>query len=153
MQMTPIDIRNKEFLKGLRGYQCAEVDKFLETVSKEFEIYYKENIEQKEKIEKLEAELAHYHKLESTLHQTMVLAQQTAEEVKLAAHHEAGLVLREAEQEKNLKLSDAQLKYEEIQNEIQNLNQKRELIKTQLKSFLTAQLDLAGAVDTFGNIS
>jgi cell division initiation protein len=153
MQMTPIEIRNKDFLKALRGYQCAEVDKFLETISKEFEICYKENIEQKEKIEKLEAELAHYHKLESTLHQTMVLAQQTAEEVKLAAHHEAGLVLREAEQEKILKLSEAQLKFEEIQTEIQNLNQKRELIKTQLKSFLTAQLDLAGAVDTFGDIS
>jgi cell division initiation protein len=145
--MTPIDIRNKDLPKGFRGYQCAEVDKFLEAVSKEFEMLYKENLEQRENIEKLEGEIAHYHKLESTLHQTMVLAQQTAEEVKLAAHHEAGLILREAEQEKILKLSEAQVKLEEMQMEIQNLTQKRDLIKTQLKSFLTAQLDLAGAAD------
>jgi DivIVA domain len=153
MQMTPIDIRTKEFTKGLRGYQCAEVEKFLENVSKEFEIYYKENYELREKIEKMKAELAHYHKLESTLHQTMIIAQQTAEEVKLAAHHEASLVLREAEQEKIQKLTEAQLKVDEIQGEINNLAQKRELIRIQLKSFLTAQLDLAGSMDDFDNIS
>ncbi len=67
MQMTPIDIRNKEFSKGLRGYQCTEVEKYLESISKEFENYYKENFELKEKTEKMEAELAQYHKLESTL--------------------------------------------------------------------------------------
>ncbi|MHB8124295.1 MAG: DivIVA domain-containing protein [Desulfitobacteriaceae bacterium] len=153
MQMTPIDIRNKEFRKGIRGYQCAEVEKFLESVSKEFEIFYKENFELREKVEKMDIELAHYHKLESTLHQTMVLAQQTAEEVKQAAHHEAGLVLREAEQEKIQKLSEAQLKWEEIQREIQDLSHKREMIRTQLKSFLTAQLDLAGSIDDFNKMS
>lgn len=153
MQMTPIDIRNKEFRKGIRGYQCAEVEKFLETVSKEFEVFYRENFELREKVGLMEVELVHYRKLESTLHQTMVLAQQTAEEVKLAAHHEAGLLLREAEQEKIQKLSQAQLKWEEIQGEIQDLTRKRELIRTQLKSFLTAQLDLAGSLDAFSNMT
>ncbi len=151
MQMTPIDIRNKEFRKGIRGYRCAEVEKFLESVSKEFEIFYKENFELREKVGKLDIELSQYHKLESTLNQTMVLAQQTAEEVKLAAHHEAGLVLREAEQEKIQKLSEAQLKWEELQGEIQDLTRKRELIRTQLKSFLTAQLDLTGSMDAFSS--
>lgn len=153
MQITPIDIRNKEFSKGIRGYQSAEVEKFLESVSKEFELYYKENLELKEKIEKMETELAHYHKLESTLHQTMILAQQTAEEVKLAAQREAELILREAEQEKIRRLKEAQNKYDEIQGEIQEITQKREIIRTQLKSFLTAQLDLAGSMDAFGNMS
>lgn len=153
MLMTPIDIRNKEFQKALRGYQCADVEKFLESVSKEFENLYKENLDLKERIGKIEAELAHYHKLESTLHQTMVIAQQTAEEVKQAAHHEASLVLREAEQEKIQKLTEAQLKVDEIQGEIYNLARKRELVRTQLKSFLTAQLDLAGSIDAIDGIS
>jgi cell division initiation protein len=153
MQMTPIDIRNKEFSKGLRGYQCAEVEKYLEIVSKEFENYYKENLELVEKIQKMEAELVRYHNIESTLHKTMVIAQQTAEEVKLAAHHEASLVLREAEQEKNKKLTELQHELDEIKGEIINLSQKRELIRTQLKSFLTAQLDLAGSMDVFDEIS
>ena len=153
MQMTPIDIRNKEFRKGIRGYQCEEVEKFLENVSKEFEVFYKENFELKEKVEKTAAELSSYRQLESTLQQTMVLAQHTAEEVKLAAHHEAELLLREAEQEKIQKLSEAQQKWEEIQREIQDLTRKRELIRTQLKSFLSAQLDLADSLDAFSNIS
>lgn len=143
MQMTPIDIRNKEFRKGVRGYQCDEVEKFLEAVSKEFEVAYAENFEFKEKVQRLEAQLGQYQQLEKTLQQTMVLAQQTAEETKKAARHEVELMLREAEQEKNQKLSEAQKKWEEIQEEIQELMRKRELIRTQLKSFLNAHLELA----------
>jgi len=143
MQMTPIDIRNKEFRKGVRGYQCEEVEKFLEAVSKEFEVLYAENFELREKIQRLDTELSHYRQIENTLQQTMLLAQQTAEEVKQAARHEAELILREAEQEKAQKLSEAKEKWEEIQEEIQELLRKRELIRTQLKSFLHAHLDLA----------
>jgi cell division initiation protein len=83
----------------------------------------------------------------------MIIAQQTAEEVKLSAQREAELILREAEQEKIQKLTEAQLKVDEIQGEINNLTQKRGLIRTQLKSFLTAQLNLAGSMDAFDNIS
>ncbi len=83
----------------------------------------------------------------------MIIDQQTAEEVKLAAQREADLILREAEQEKIQKLTDAQNMVAEIQTEINNLIKKRELIKTQLKSFLTAQLDLADSPDVFNNLS
>jgi len=71
-----------------------------------------------------------------------VLAQQTAEEVKEAARQEAALLLREAEHEKLSKVSEAQKKWEEIQEEIQGLSRKRDLLRTQLKSFLLAHLDL-----------
>ncbi|MDQ7096142.1 DivIVA domain-containing protein [Desulfosporosinus sp. PR] len=142
MQMTPLDIRNKEFGKGIRGYQCGEVEKFLETVSQEFESAYAENFELREKTKALEAEISHFRQIENTLQQTLILAQQTAEEVKQAARHEAELLLREAEQEKLVKVSEAQQKWEEIQGEIQELIRKRDLIRTQLKSFLLSHLDL-----------
>lgn len=143
MQMTPLDIRNKTFRKGVRGYQCEEVEKFLETVSQEFETVYAENFELREKTKGLEAEISHYRQLENTLQQTLVFAQQTAEEVKQAARHEAELLLREAEQEKQNKVSEAQKRWDEIQEEIQGLMRNRDLLRTQLKSFLLAHLDLA----------
>lgn len=142
MQMTPLDIRNKTFRKGIRGYQCEEVEKFLESVSAEFESAYTENFELKEKVKGLETEVNHYRQIENTLQQTLVLAQQTAEEVKEVARHEAALLLREAEQKKLSKVSEAQEKWEEIQEEIQGLSRKRDLLRTQLKSFLLAHLDL-----------
>ncbi|WP_407307476.1 DivIVA domain-containing protein [Desulfosporosinus sp. SB140] len=142
MQMTPLDIRNKEFSKGIRGYQCGEVEKFLETVSQEFESAYSENFELREKNKALEAEINHFRQIENTLQQTLILAQQTAEEVKQTARHEAELLLREAEQKKLEEVSEAQQKWEEIQGEIQDLIRKRDLIRTQLKSFLLSHLDL-----------
>jgi cell division initiation protein len=142
MQMTPLDIRNKEFSKGIRGYQCGEVEKFLETVSQEFESAYTENFELREKTKGLEVEISHYRQIENTLQQTLVLAQQTAEEVKKTARHEAALLLREAEHDKLSKVSETQVILEDIKEEIQGLSRRRDLLRTQLKSFLLAHLDL-----------
>jgi len=143
MALTPIDIQNKEFRKGVRGYKAEEVDKFLESLSKEFEVVYAENFELRDRIQRLEAELKQYKQLESTLQQTMVLAQQTAEDVKQAARHEAELLLKDAEQEKAKRMSEAQKRIDQLNDEIEELVKRREMIRTQLKSFLQAQLDLA----------
>ncbi|AET70199.1 DivIVA domain protein [Desulfosporosinus orientis DSM 765] len=148
MEMTPLDIRNRTFPKGFRGYQCEEVEKFLEEVSQQFELAYTENFELKEKTKELETEISHYRQIENTLQQTLVLAQQTAEEVKEAARQESALILREAEHEKSKKVSEAQKKWEEIEEEIQALARKRDLLRTQLKSFLLAHLDLETKQDT-----
>ena len=147
MPLTPIDIENKEFRKAVRGYSTEEVDKFLQNVSKEFEGTYSENFELREKLQRLEAELKQYKQLESTLQQTMVFAQQTAEDVKQAARHEAELLLKDAEQEKVKRLGEAQKKWEYVNEEIEELQKRRELIRTQLKSFLRAQLELADAFE------
>lgn len=148
MEMTPLDIRNRTFRKGMRGYQCEEVEKFLEEVSQEFELAYTENFELREKTKELETEIGHYRQLENTLQQTMILAQQTAEDVKEAARQEAALILREAEHEKTKIVSEAQKKWEEIEEEIQALARKRDLLRTQLKSFLLAHLDLEAKQET-----
>lgn len=153
MQITPVDIRGKTFRRAFRGYDPQDVDKFLESISQEFEKVYGENFELKEKIGRLQTELDHYKSLENTLQQTMVLAQQTAEEVKQAAQREAELILRQAEEENRRKLSETQEKWAEIQEEIQGLLRKRELIRTQLKAFLHAHLDLAASFENDKEIS
>ena len=38
MQLTPLDIRKKEFKKVMRGCDPAEVEAFLELLSEEFEL-------------------------------------------------------------------------------------------------------------------
>lgn len=142
MQITPLDIRNMTFRKGIRGYQCEEVEKYLESVSAEFESAYTENFELKETLKGLKSEISHYRQLENTLQQTLVLAQKTADEVKELARQEAAFLIREAEQTKLSKVSEAQEKWDAIQEEIEGLSRKRDLLRTQLKSFLLAHLDL-----------
>lgn len=35
--LTPIEIENKEFKKGLRGYRDEEVDEFLDIIKEDYE--------------------------------------------------------------------------------------------------------------------
>ena len=42
--ITPMDIENKEFKKGFRGYNEEEVDEFLDIVKEDFENLYRENL-------------------------------------------------------------------------------------------------------------
>ncbi len=50
MRITPMDINNKDFKKGLRGYNVDEVHEFLENLAEEYEVLYKENSTLKERI-------------------------------------------------------------------------------------------------------
>ena len=50
MKLTPMDINNKEFKRGLRGYNAEEVDEFLDEVVENYEEMYKENSNLKEKV-------------------------------------------------------------------------------------------------------
>ena len=40
MPLTPLDIHNKEFSKGFRGYDEDEVNEFLDQVIKDYELSY-----------------------------------------------------------------------------------------------------------------
>ena len=95
--LTPLDIHNKEFRRSFRGYDEREVDEFLDRVIKDYEQLYRDNIELKENMERLSSKLEHYQHMEGTLHNTLLVAQETAEEVKLNAKKEMELMLKETQ--------------------------------------------------------
>jgi cell division initiation protein len=97
MKLTPLDIRHKEFKRGMRGYADTEVDEFLDEIADEFERLFKENIDLNERLEMLEEKLGHYKNLEDTLQKTLVSAQRSAEELKINATKEAQIILQDAE--------------------------------------------------------
>jgi len=97
MKLTPLDIRHKEFKRGMRGYVDGEVDEFLDEIADEFERLFKENIELSERGEALQEKLDQYRNLEETLQNTLVAAQRSAEELKANAQKEAQLMLSEAQ--------------------------------------------------------
>ncbi len=83
--LTPIDIHNKEFTKGFRGYNESEVDEFLDQIVNDYEKLCRNNEELKERIARSERDVEQYKKLESSLQDTLLVAQRTAEEVTSAA--------------------------------------------------------------------
>ena len=64
MKLTPTDINNKEFKRGIRGYSVEEVDEFLDEVVESYEEVYKENSRLKESLSRVNEKLEHYEKLD-----------------------------------------------------------------------------------------
>ena len=95
--ITPMDIHNKTFSKKLRGYADDEVNSFLEEVASDYERIYREHREMEEHMDSLKSRLAHYEKMEATMSSTLVMAQETAENVKTTAKKEADVIVREAQ--------------------------------------------------------
>ncbi len=50
MPLSPLDIHNKEFTRGFRGYVEDEVNEFLDQIIKDYEILLREKKELEEKI-------------------------------------------------------------------------------------------------------
>jgi cell division initiation protein len=142
MLLTPVDIINKQFNKALRGYTPKDVNKFLEIVSKDYEQMFKENYELKEQIEKANQVVNQYKQIESTLHNTLVLAQQTSEEVKQNSKREAELILREARASAEALLTEARKKVDQMLFEYQEINRKYEASRTQFRTFLLTHLQI-----------
>lgn len=107
--ITPMDIHNKTFSKKLRGYADDEVNSFLDEVASDYERIYREHREMEEQIDTLKAKLANYEKMEATMSSTLVMAQETAENVKTTAKKEAEVIVREAQNRAARIVSDAEV--------------------------------------------
>lgn len=98
--ITPLDIENKKFSKQMmNGYNVDEVDEFLDQVTQDYETNYKQLALLNTKMEELNTALNHYKNIESTLQNTLVMAQSTAEEVKNVAKQQADQILAEAQKQ------------------------------------------------------
>ena len=59
MKLSPTDINNKEFKKGIRGYSIDEVDEFLDKIVESYEEIFKENEILKENLSRVNEKLDH----------------------------------------------------------------------------------------------
>ncbi len=142
MKLTSMDIGNKEFKKVLRGYDQSEVDEFLDQISESYELVYKENSTFKEKIAVLNEKVDHYSKIEDTIQNTLILAQNAADQAKSSAKKEAELVVRNANDTSQRIIDKSNAEVLKITNDYDNI--KREFIKfrSKYRNFMNTQLDM-----------
>jgi cell division initiation protein len=142
MKITAMDINNKEFKKGLRGYNADEVDEFLDQVSEEYEIIYKENSVLREKSAFLEEKLEHHVKIESTIQNTLVLAQNAAEQAKNSAQKESESIIRNANESSQRILDKANDGVLKINDEYEKIKQEFAIFRTKFRSFMNCQIEM-----------
>lgn len=142
MPLTPVDIHNKEFSKGFRGYDEDEVNEFLEQVIKDYELLIREKKELEEKLAAMTERLGHFNNIEETLNKSIVVAQEAAEEVKGNALKEAKLIIREAEKNADRIVNESLSKARKIALEIEELKKQSKVFRTRFRMLIEAQLDL-----------
>lgn len=106
--LTPLDLHGKKFNKEFRGYDSKEVDEFFAQVVKDFERLYQDNIELKEALERATTKLEYFEQMEATMHNTLAIAQETADEVKQSGRKQVELMVKEAEVERQKLLTETE---------------------------------------------
>ncbi|WP_300258638.1 DivIVA domain-containing protein [Clostridium sp.] len=141
MKLTPMDINNKEFKRVLRGYCPEEVDEFLDRIVEEYEILFKENTALKEKLENSNDKIEHYSKIENTIQNTLLLAQNTAEQAKANAQKEADVIIKSANDTAQRILDKAHNDVIQINDEYDRVKQEFTKFRAKFRSFMNFQID------------
>lgn len=145
---TPLDIENKKFAKQMmNGYSVEEVDDFLDELTLDYERLYKETNENKAKILELEESIVKYKNLESTLQNTLVMAQSTADEIKKVAQQQAEQIIRDAESISKQNANELEQQILMKTRELEDLKKQLDVYKAKMESLLISQLELLKEVN------
>jgi len=147
MPLTPLDIHNREFTRGFRGYDEDEVNEFLDQIIKDYETVIREKKELYERVEELEDKLIHFSNIENTLNKSILVAQETAEGVKRNADKEAKLIIKESEKNADRIINEALAKSRKVSLEIEELKKEASVYRTRFRMLLEAQLEMLNTDD------
>ena len=146
--ITPLDIENKRFSKQImNGYNVEEVDDFLDELTEDYSKKYKEVNELRAKVEELNNSLVQYKAIESTLQDTLVMAQTTAEEVKNVAKQKADQIVEEAKVSAQKQVEDLNNEIVAKQKEVDDIKKQFDIYKAKMESLLISQLELLKEVN------
>ncbi len=118
--ITPMEIHNREFKKGFRGYNEAEVDEFLDRIVVDYEKVLRENEKLRDQLALNAQEVENYKKLEKNLQDTLSVAQKTADEVLDSAK-------KSAKELRDNAVRDTQSIYNNTMRETQNIREQAQL--------------------------
>ena len=147
MRITSMDIMNREFKKGMRGYNIDEVDEFLEKIAEDYEAIYKENALLKEKMEVFQDKLDHYSKIETTIQSTLILAQNAADQAKQSSQGEAELIIKNANESAQKIMDKAHAGVLSINDEFDRTKQEFAKFRSKFRNFMVTQMEMFEALE------
>lgn len=145
--LTPLDIQNKEFKKSFRGYNLNSVDGFLDKVIEDYEKIYNENIELKYKVNLYSDQIRHYNTLEETIKNTLIVAQNSADEVINTARIKSQNIIEEAKINSRKSVEISKQKVVELNQEYDNLLKEMSSFKNKYQSLIKSHLKSLDDVD------
>lgn len=145
MNITPLDITQKQFRKSFRGYDREEVEAFLSLVAVEFEALVKEVNALREASQRKDDEIAEHRGRERALQETLVTAQKASEDIRESARKEAQITLSDAELQAEKIVQGAHGRFLRIVDDINELRRQRVQIESNIRMIVESHLKLLEA--------
>jgi cell division initiation protein len=125
IKVTPIDIQQKRFHVGFRGYERTEVETFLDLVRDEMETLIRELTEMREFKQSYDQLLQDLMEKEELVKKMMFMTQKLMEDQKDNARREAALIIKDAEIRSQQIVGRAQDEKTKLEAEIQEINRRK----------------------------
>ena len=137
----------KKFKRSLRGYNTKEVNAFVNEVVSQVEKMVNEIKEKDLKIQALNANLLKYKNMEETLNKSIVMAQETSEQMRRMARIESENIISDAKKNANKIVNDALTRASKVEAETAVLKKNISVFKTRLKNIIEQQLQMVDDMD------
>lgn len=146
--ITPLDIHTKTFKKAINGYDKNDVDSYLELILADYEKLYTSSIESTDKINTLSKLVDSYKAMEDNMKNSIMVAQQAAEDVTKNAREKAEITVSEANLKAQAIIAEAEGKIKDLSGELAQLRTAMELYKSQAVGMLNAQIEVVNKFKT-----
>ena len=139
--ITPLDIQNKEFARGVRGYKEEEVDGFLDLLTLDMEKLIEENKKLKDQVRALSGEITRYKTTEGTVLETLEAAKSLMSDISASAEKRAQILVQNAEMEAKAITREAREAAERLTEENKALHNRYLQFRNRFKSMLETELE------------
>lgn len=148
----------EKFNRTLRGYDPEEVNAFLDKIIDQVEAMVNDMKEKDKKIVELQSlanenkilkdKISQYERMETSLNSTIIMAQKTSEQVKMAAHQESQTLLEDAKNNANRIVNEALIRAEKTEEEAALLRRNIKIFKKRIRDIIETQLEVVNEIDT-----
>lgn len=142
IKVTPLDIQQKRFHIGFRGYERAEVDMFLDLVRDQMESLVREVTDLREFRQSYEERLRELNEREETVKNTMIMTQKLVEELKENSRKEAALIIKDAEVRNQQITVNAQQEKMKLEADILELKRRKHHFLQDAKKVIQMHLEM-----------
>lgn len=140
MNFVPNDLQNIAFKKAMMGYNILQVEDVLLKVVEDLSELIKENTKLKEKLEDSQDKVKYYKTIENNLHNSLIIAQQTSEEIVANARNNADNIHKEAELKAQQIVEEAHKQVLNVRFEYEHLRRDVVAYKAKIESIIKSQL-------------
>ncbi|MBN1639364.1 MAG: DivIVA domain-containing protein [Ignavibacteriales bacterium] len=139
MKLTPYNIKNQEFSKAFRGFDCDEVRAFLDKLSDEVERFQNDYDDIKKRMEEMNKRIEGYIQIEKDLQKALIYAQESSNKTVESTKMQTTLMIKEAEIKATQILENAQSKLNGLNDVIIKLKEEKKLLIAKIKAIIETQ--------------